>query len=307
MQVMVADVARLGDPVRGEAVFRRKDQVCLKCHGIGGAGGQVGPDLSSIGASAPVDYLIDSLLQPNKAIKENYHSLLITTTKGQQYSGIKSRETETELVLRDAEDREISISIKAIDERSPGGSLMPEGLTDTLTRSDLLDLVRFLSELGKVGPYAIGPQRVVRRWQALEPTREAWTFLHLGGGLATPAKDERGLQWNPVYSTVAGILPLADAPSFSLGKEKHAVSLIRCQVDVTTVGPFLVRLNSTKGLKMWVDEKPIAIHEKMELNLPAGQHTLTFVVDRDERQEGLRCEVEDKPGSPARVRIVGGK
>src|SRR6185437_14408374 len=141
LQTMVADVAHLGDAARGELVFRRKDQVCLKCHAIGGAGGQVGPDLSSIGASAPVDYLIDSLLQPNKAIKENYHSLLVTTTKGQQFAGIKTRETKTELVLRDAEDREVSIPTKDIDERSPGGSLMPDGLTDTLTRSDLLDLV----------------------------------------------------------------------------------------------------------------------------------------------------------------------
>ncbi len=76
LQTMMADVTRLGDAARGEVIFRRKDQVCLKCHAIGGAGGQVGPDLSSIGASAPVDYLIDSLLLPNKAIKENYHSLL---------------------------------------------------------------------------------------------------------------------------------------------------------------------------------------------------------------------------------------
>jgi putative heme-binding domain-containing protein len=307
MQAMVADVAQLGDPVRGETVFRRKDQVCLKCHAIGGAGGQVGPDLSSIGASAPVDYLIDSLLQPNKAIKENYHSLLVTTTNGQQYSGIKVRETKTELVVRDAEDREISIPIKDLDERSPGGSLMPDGLTDTLTRGDLLDLVRFLSELGKVGPYAIGPQRVVRRWQALEPTREAWTFLRLGGGLATPSKNERGLQWNPAYGTVSGMLPLADVPSFSLGKDKHAVSLVRCQVIVTTAGQFLVRFNSTKGLKMWVNEKPIAIPQESKLNLPVGTHTLTFVVERDERQEGLRCELSEKFGSPARVQIVGGK
>jgi putative heme-binding domain-containing protein len=307
MQAMIADVARLGDSVRGEAVFRRKDQVCLKCHAIGGAGGQVGPDLSSIGASAPIDYLIDSLLQPNKAIKENYHSLLVTTTKGQQYTGIKVRETKTELVLRDAEDKEIAIPIKDIEERTQGGSLMPDGLTDTLTRGELLDLVRFLSELGKVGPYAIGPQRVVRRWQALEPTREAWSFLHLGGGLATPAKNERGLQWNLLYSTVAGMLPLTDAPSFSLGKDKHAVSLIRCQVDVTTAGPFVVRLNSLKGLKLWIDQNPAAVKETLEVNLPIGLHTLTFVVDRDERREGLRCELADKPGSPARVRIVGGK
>ncbi len=309
MQEMIADVARLGNPARGEAVFRRKDQACLKCHAVGGAGGQVGPDLSSIGASAQVDYLIESLLQPNKAIKENYHSLLVTTTKGQQYSGIKVRETKTELVLRDAEDKEIAIPLKDIDERSPGGSLMPEGLLDTLTRGDLLDLVRFLSELGKVGPYAIGPHRVVRRWQALEPTREAWTFLHVGGALATPAKDEPGLQWGPVYSTVAGELPLADAFSFALGQGKPTVSLIRCQLDVTTAGPFVVRFNSIKGLKMWIDRDPVpvSLKEALEMNLPVGMHALTFVVDREERKEGLRCEVEDKPRSPARVRVVAGK
>jgi putative heme-binding domain-containing protein len=307
MQAMVSDVARLGDPVRGEAVFRRRDLVCLKCHAIGGAGGQVGPDLSSIGASAPVDYLIDSLLQPNKAIKENYHSLLVTTSKGQQYSGIKVRETNNELILRDAEDREISLPIKDIEDRSPGGSLMPEGLTETLTRGELLDLVRFLSELGKLGPYGVGQQRVVRRWQALQPTREAWTFLHLGGGLATPAKNERGLQWTPVYSTVGGMMPLADVPSFSLGKDKHAVSLVRCYVDVTTAGSFLVRFNSTTGLKLWIDQDPVAVSESLELSLSVGVHTLTIVVDREDRQEELRCELKDKPGSPARVQVVGGK
>ncbi|HTU17844.1 MAG TPA: PVC-type heme-binding CxxCH protein [Gemmataceae bacterium] len=307
LQAMVADVAQKGNAARGEVVFRRKDQVCFKCHAIGGAGGQVGPDLSSIGGSAQVDYLIESLLQPNKAVKENYHALLVTTTKGQQYTGIKVRETKTELVLRDAEDKEIAIPIRNIDERTQGGSLMPDGLADTLTRGELLDLVRFLSELGKVGPYAVGPQRVVRRWQALEPTREAWGFLHLGGGLSTPAKNVRGLQWNPLYSTVSGVLPLTDAPSFALGKGKHTVSLIRCHVDVTTAGPFLVRLNPTKGLKLWVDQNPIAVKETLEVSLPVGVHTLTFVVDRDERREGLRCELADKPGSPARVRVVGGK
>ena len=59
---------------RGEAVFRRKDLTCLKCHSIAGAGGLVGPDLVSIGASAQVDYLVESLLVPNKAVKEGYHA-----------------------------------------------------------------------------------------------------------------------------------------------------------------------------------------------------------------------------------------
>jgi hypothetical protein len=219
----------------------------------------------------------------------------------------KLRETKTELVLRDAEDGEIVIPIKDIDEQSPGGSLMPEGLTDPLTRGELLDLVRFLSELGKVGPYAVGPQRVVRRWQTLDSNREAWGFLLLGGGLATPAKDVPGLQWSPLYSSVAGTLPLTEAPLFRLGQDKRGVSLIRCQLDVTTPGPAVVRLNSAKGLQLWVDRDPVAVKEALELSLTVGLHTLTFVVDRDLRHDALRCELEDKPGSPARVRVVGGK
>ena len=49
----VAEVRASGDAARGEAIFRRQEQGCVKCHAIGGAGGQVGPDLVSIGASAP--------------------------------------------------------------------------------------------------------------------------------------------------------------------------------------------------------------------------------------------------------------
>src|SRR5262245_25114661 len=109
MQEMVVDVLKNGDPARGELVFRRKDQACLKCHAIAGSGGQVGPDLTSIGASAQIDYLIESILLPNKIIKENYHSLIVTTKAGKIVTGIKVRETKTELVLRDAEDRETLI------------------------------------------------------------------------------------------------------------------------------------------------------------------------------------------------------
>ncbi len=184
---------------------------------------------------------------------------------------------------------------------------MPDGLTDTLTRGELLDLVRFLSELGKVGPYAIGPERIVRRWEALETTKEAWSFLHVGGGLATPYKPQPGLQWTAHYSTVAGALPLEELPIFDLGEGKPNVSIIRCQLDVTTAGPFVVRLNATKGLKLWVDDNPLAVKKTLELNLPLGQHTLTFVVDRDQRREGLRSELADHPRSPAKVRPIAGK
>jgi len=91
-----------GDPARGEQIYRRKELGCMVCHAIGGAGGRVGPDLTSIGASAPVDYLIESVLAPNKTVKEGYHSVQVSTRDGQELSGILARETDQELVLRDA-------------------------------------------------------------------------------------------------------------------------------------------------------------------------------------------------------------
>ena len=72
---------------------------------------------------------------------------------------------------------------------------MPEGLTDTLTRGELVDLVRFLSEMGKVGPFQVGKERVVRRWQVLEPEREAYGPLYREG-IAATASDAAWQTWS---------------------------------------------------------------------------------------------------------------
>ncbi len=191
MRQTVADVNSQGDPARGEAVFRRKDLQCLNCHAIAGAGGQVGPGLESIGASAQADYLIDSLLQPSKAVKEGYHALTVATDDGRVLSGIRLRDNDKELLLRDAEGREVSIPSASIEDKKEAGSLMPAGLTETLTRAEFLDLVRFLTELGKVGPYSVSKARVVRRWQVNASTRA-----------------ESIADWSPAYGKVDGVLPI---------------------------------------------------------------------------------------------------
>lgn len=305
-QQFIGDVAKLGDAKRGEVVYRRTDQSCLKCHAIAGAGGQVGPDLASIGASAPVDYLIDSLLQPNKAIKENYHSLAITTKDGRLFTGIKISETKTELVLRDAEDREKSIAIKDIEERTMGASLMPEALVDPLTRGELVDLVRFLSELGKVGPYSVSKARLVRRWQVLEPTEAARTLLRRTM-IGTAAGNDPALTWMPAYSLVSGVLPTEALPRFQTSKESATLGIARCQFEASTGGPVKLRLNSAQGLNAWLDGKPLEVKDSISLDLAPGLHTLTIAVDLDQRREGLSCELEDVANSGANVRIVSGK
>lgn len=174
MARLVADVRSRGDAHRGEAIFRREKLNCVKCHTIKGVGGKVGPDLSTIGTSAPVDYLIESLLFPDKKIKENFHSTVVSTVEGTVITGIQVSKTEEELVLRDAEDKQISIPVRDIEEaRVSNVSLMPAGLMDTVNPQEFVDLVRFLSELGKPGPFGPEEELVNRQWRLVGPYTES--------------------------------------------------------------------------------------------------------------------------------------
>ena len=262
MAQLVADVARRGDAARGEAIFRRADMNCLKCHAIAGAGGQVGPSLESIGASAQVDYLIDSLLEPSKNVKENFNAIVVATSDGKVYTGIKLRQTETDLVLRDANDREISIAPSSIEEQGNAGSLMPAGLTDSLTRGELVDLVSFLSQLGKIGPYSVGTDRVFRSWRMLGhwpiSDTSAGRSAHDLAGVDLDFQTDPSLSWQPVYTTVSGQLPVAELTLHKLKSAPASLALARTELDVSVAGKIKLDFNAREGLTVWIDGKRIA-------------------------------------------------
>jgi putative heme-binding domain-containing protein len=262
-----------GDAARGELVFRRKELSCFQCHAIGGAGGQVGPDFMSLGASAPVDYLVESVLVPDAKQKEGYVSMQVLTKSGDILSGVRVRQNDKELVLRDAARDEMIIPIGSIELKKEIGSIMPAGLADLLTDAEFLDLVRFLSELGKPGPYAVTAAPVVRRWRVPD-----------AAGVSVPA-----------YSTVSGALP-AEWPSAT------------CEINVVTPGLIRFKLNSAKGLTLSVDGAPVELKDVTDLDLKLGVHVLKLDLDASRRGgEGIRLEVEEAPGSAGRVNLVGGK
>src|SRR5690606_37158388 len=49
------------DAAKGELVYRKAELSCMTCHALGGAGGLIGPDLSSLGTSSPVETIIKFL------------------------------------------------------------------------------------------------------------------------------------------------------------------------------------------------------------------------------------------------------
>jgi putative heme-binding domain-containing protein len=287
MKRLLADVQGKGDAARGEAIFRRADTACLRCHSIAGCGGTLAPDLSSAG-SAPVDYLIDSILLPSKAIKEGYHALIVETKDGDQLTGIKVRQTDRDLILRDAVQDEVVVPLDTIKGKPrEAGSMMPAGLADPLTRQELVDLVRFLSELGRPGAYAVGPQQLARRWQVLEPVP---TGVKAGQKLNVPASTV----WMPEYSQVSGVLPVGVSPA-----------LARAQVNVTTPGAVRLRLSGTTAAGgVWVDDQAVDGAGEITLQLSRGVHSVTLLAGAN---AGLRLELTDAPNSPAKAQFVTGR
>jgi putative heme-binding domain-containing protein len=147
---LVAEVRERGDAARGREVFRRTDLNCLACHTVGAEGGTTGPDLNAIGSGQPLEFIIGAVLEPNREVKENYESIEVTMKDGESYTGYRVRSDDTELAMRDvARNQIVRLRRDQIASQAERGSLMPSGLVDHLTRVELRDLFRYLSELGK--------------------------------------------------------------------------------------------------------------------------------------------------------------
>ena len=302
VKALLARVPTEGDPLRGEAVFRRPAMGCLNCHAIGGAGGRVGPDLGGIGASSQVDYLLDSILFPDKVIREGYNTVRIITVDGRALSGIHVRESPQDVVLRTPADEEITIAKKEIDERTGGGSLMPQGLAALVTDAELVDLVRFLSEVGKPGPFAVSHVPTARRWRKLAEPAASLSALS-GAELGKALRSDARLAWSPLFARVTGEVPIAE-----LRTPKTTVAYLGCRLDVAAAGPVTLKLNGVDGLSLWLDGSPVEVRERMTMTLPVGNHELDFRVDLEARKTPtLACAIAETPGSTAQVQFVGGR
>ena len=284
---LAAKAAEKGEPHRGEMIFRRNDLACLSCHAIGGAGGKVGPDMTSIGASAPIDYLVESVLLPNVKIKEGYHSLIVTTKDGTEYTGTLARETPQEIVLRNAAGAEQPVAKADVAKREQGTlSLMPGGLLDSLGEQDQLDLFAFLSRLGKPGDFDASQGGVARKWRLYVETH---TDQQNGQGNAMWDAPLDSKLWSPVYSLVSGQLtrPVMDAASKREMWVGYLAVYAATELQTAQAGPVKLKLEATAG-EVWVDGKKVGGPGECMVNLPAGKHRVIVKLDPKVIPDSLR-------------------
>lgn len=302
----LVEAANEGDPVNGELVFRRKALQCMKCHAIGGAGGKVGPDLVSLGASAQVDYLVASLLAPNDKVKENFHSIQVIDVNGQVHTGIQVRRAGGILVLRNAKDELEQISLDDIEVEKEGRSLMPDGLVDDLTKKEIADLVSFLSALGKVGDFAVSRESIARTYRVLEFTQKGH-FAVARSSFNTIAAGHADLQWEPVYAKVSGELELSELPIFKLRQGVDDMTFVQTILRVSNGGSIGIQINEIAGIDVWIDGKPIASEKLKAIDFEPGDHVLTIGLNRTARTMPLIIKAHVGNGSTAQAQWLLGK
>jgi putative membrane-bound dehydrogenase-like protein len=123
---------------------------CSQCHMVGKEGQNVGPSLTEIGDKLTREAMYVSILSPSAGISHNYEAYTARNTDGEVVTGLLVSKTESGVTLKDAKGIERTIPAAELEEfRKMEKSLMPENLQETMSESDLVDIVEYLTTLRK--------------------------------------------------------------------------------------------------------------------------------------------------------------
>jgi putative heme-binding domain-containing protein len=134
----------------GRAMFAAAN--CFGCHRFSNEGGSVGPDLTSLAARfSPLD-ILESVVEPNKVISDQYTAIDVVTKDGRVVTGRLVNQGDGEIMINtNMLDPGANEDIKRseIEELSLSSvSMMPTGLLNTLDEDEVLDLMAFLLSRG---------------------------------------------------------------------------------------------------------------------------------------------------------------
>src|SRR5262249_19887298 len=113
-----ADILKLkGELAAGKKLFHESTVVqCRNCHRIAGKGIELGPDLDAIGKKYDRAKLLESILQPSLQIDPKYTVYIVETKAGQVLNGLLVKRDETEVILKDAQNKQHRFATADVEE-----------------------------------------------------------------------------------------------------------------------------------------------------------------------------------------------
>ncbi len=135
---------RGGDIDRGRMVFFGKKAGCSSCHTIMTDGGDVGPDLTGVGAIRTGLDLLEAVVFPSASFVPGHEVYRVETAR-EVYTGVQGEGNAEEVVIISGPQDRVRIPRKSIASMRPSlVSLMPDGFANNLTQTELSDLLAFL-------------------------------------------------------------------------------------------------------------------------------------------------------------------
>lgn len=143
-------VKRTGNPMRGANIYRREDTGCIRCHQIHNEGIDFGPKLTEIGTKLGKEALYEAILNPSAGVSFGFEAWALELKNGDEHFGLIVSETADEIALK-AQTGIVSRYRKTdvVRKDQQKTSIMPAGLEQTMTESELIDLVEYLTTLKK--------------------------------------------------------------------------------------------------------------------------------------------------------------
>jgi putative heme-binding domain-containing protein len=265
-----------GNAAKGERIYHSATMTCVQCHAIGGAGGKIGPDMSTLGASAPLDYIVESVLNPAAKVKEGYHGVSYALTDGTSVVGVPFEENPTAIRIRMPGGIEGQVEKAKIKSTEVIGSLMPAGLIEALSEDEKIDLFAFLGAVGKPGAFDASNNGVARLWRITSNAAQAKAGDNLSAA-------------SPAYTLTDGRL-LPEHLQMPMAADPNATHLFAVsRLQVAKAGNVKIELTGAK--KLWIDGQPVNdVAAAIEHPLSAGVHTLTVELPRKELPAALRVQ-----------------
>ncbi|MDB4644782.1 L-sorbosone dehydrogenase [Rubripirellula sp.] len=287
---LIAEMKSNGSATRGEQIYRRKSLQCIICHAIGNAGGLVGPNLISLGGSSQPDYIVEALLDPSAKLKEGFTTLTVLTDEGEIINGISLGKNGDGLRLRLADGKEVQIDLDSIEQTKPGKSLMPEGLLDSLPQQELVDLLTFMSALGREPDYKVSTEPIVRSLETLNYTNAANSRLNRTS-MDTAASNDTNMTWRSQTTKVDGTIPLSELDQFKQHRTLPHTSFVRFGITMPREGIAEIDIPAD-GISAWIDGKPTPTTTLGTLPLDSGDHVVVLAINRVMLREPFAIKVD---------------
>ena len=134
---------------RGKAVF--EDAQCSACHRYGDRGGSIGPDLTAVSARFKRLDILESITEPSKVVSEQFMNTALKTADGKIIVGRIVQEEADSVVVAPNPLEPATVTVKKSEIKTRELSKispMPEGLLNTFTKEEILDLLAFLESQG---------------------------------------------------------------------------------------------------------------------------------------------------------------